>query len=234
MGSRRSPFKGAPINRTSTRGLSDRRWFDPLVAATVTVLLSLPVLGYPLLNLAAPWGSGDLLAHYVNADAWAPLGFPISTHYGFPYGMDLAYIPTIDWTQNAFAWVVQSITGSPFTGLNLLLVLSFPITAALAVITFRLVGLRGPIAIALAVSYTFIPYHLDRGLSHLYPATMYAGVTGILLALLIGTNRISRQRTPMASLAGIAVLMIVSAWSGMYYAAFAIIFTTTAVIWRWI
>ena len=234
MGSRRHPLEGETIKGTRTSGLSRTRWFDATVAAAVALVLSLPVLGYPLLHLSVPWGAGDLLAHYVSADAWAPLGFPASTHYGYPAGMDLAYMPTIDWTQNAFAWVVQSITGSPFTGLNLLLVLSFPITAALAVIAFRLVGLHGPIAIALAVSYTFIPYHFDRGLSHLYPATMYAGVTGVLLALLIGTDRIPRSRKPITPLVGIAFLMFVSAWSGMYYAAFAIIFTTTAVIWRWI
>lgn len=197
-------------------------------------VVSLPVLGYPLLHLSAPWGSGDLLAHYVSADAWAPLGFPISTHYGFPYGMDLAYVPTIDWTQNTFAWVVQLVTGSPFTGLNLLLVLSFPITAALATVAFRLVGARGPIPIALAVAFTFIPYHFDRGLSHLYPATMYAGVTGIILALLIGTNRIPSGRHSLPRLAAISALVLITAWSGMYYASFAIIFTATAVLWRWI
>ena len=219
---------------TRAQPLIQRAWFDPTLAALIAFTLSLPVLGYPLRNLSAPWGSGDLLAHYVNADAWAPLGFPVSTHYGAPYGMDLAYMPTIDWTQNAFAWVVQLLTGSPFTGLNLLLVLSFPITAALAVIAFRFIGSSGPIPIALAVSFTFVPYHLDRGLSHLYPATMYAGVTGIILALLIGTNQLPSMRPSLPRLLAITALVIVSAWSGMYYASFAIIFTSTAVLWRWI
>lgn len=234
MGPHHSPFwGGSPINAARTSATA-RWWFDASVAAALAFVLSLPVLGYPLLHLSAPWGSGDLLAHYVSADAWAPLGFPISTHYGFPAGMDLAYMPTIDWTQNAFAWVVQLITGSPFTGLNLLLVVSFPLTAALAAIAFRLVGARGPIPIALAVAFTFIPYHFDRGLSHLYPATMYAGVTVLILALLIGTDRIPKAKRPVLPLIGILALMVASAWSGMYAASFAIIFTTTALLWRWI
>lgn len=233
MGPHHSPFWGDPINVARTSATA-RWWFDAFVAAALAIVLSLPVLGYPLLHLSAPWGSGDLLAHYVSADAWAPLGFPSSTHYGFPAGMDLAYMPTIDWTQNAFAWLVQLITGSPFTGLNLLLVASFPLTAALATIAFRLVGARGPIPIALAVAFTFIPYHFDRGLSHLYPATMYAGVTGIILALLTGTDRIPKTKHQLLPIVGIVTLMVASAWSGMYAAAFAIIFTTTALLWRWI
>ena len=207
-----------------------RLWRDATAAAVIAFVLSLPVLGYPLLHLNVPWGSGDLIAHYMSAQAWAPLGFPVSTTFGYPSGIDLAYIPTIDMTQNAFAWLVDVITGSPYAGLNLLLVLSFPLVAALAVIAFRLVGARGPLAIALAVAFTFIPYHFDRGLSHLYPATMYAGVTGVILTLWIGTGRtVATKKQAIA----IAVLILVTGWSGMYYSAFAIAITLTAVTWRW-
>lgn len=204
---------------------------DAGIAAALALLLSLPVLGYPLLHLAVPWGSGDLAAHYMSAAAWAPFGFPISTHFGFPSGIDLASIPTIDVTQNAFAWVFTQVTGNAFVGLNLLLVLSFPLVAALAVIAFRLVDAQGPMAIALALAFTFIPYHFDRGLSHLFPATMYAGVTGVILALWIGLGRTAPTRLRKIAL---VLLVLVTGWSGMYYAVFGIALTIAAVIWRWI
>ncbi len=193
--------------------------------------MSLPVLGYPLLHLGVPWGAGDLAAHYMNASAWSPFGVSSNAHFGFPDGIDLAYIPTIDHTQNAFAWIITVISGNSFAGLNLLLVASFPLTAALAVACLRLVGARGYLAIALAVAFTFIPYHFDRGLSHLYLATMYAGVTGILLALWIGTGQRATRRWHIPA---IVLLILVTAWSGMYYAAFGIALTLTAVAWRWI
>ena len=204
-------------------------WRDAVAAAVIAFVVSLPVLGYPLLHLDVPWGSGDMIAHYMTVDTWAPLGVPISTHFGYPDGIDWAYIPTIEITQNAFAWMINVITGSPYAGLNLLLALSFPLVAALAVIAFRLVGARGPMAIALAVAFTFVPYHFDRGLSHTYLATMYAGVTGVILALWIGTGRTARTRLHQIA---IAASVLITAWSGMYFSAFAIILTLTAVIWR--
>ena len=218
------------MNLMTSQPRRTRLWWDATAAAAIAFVLSLPVLGYPLLNLNVPWGSGDLIAHYMSAQAWAPLGFPVSTTFGYPSGIDLAYMPTIDMTQNAFAWVVDAITGSPYVGLNLLLVLSFPLVAALAVVAFRLVGARGPLAIALAVAFTFIPYHFDRGLSHLYPATMYAGVTGVILALWIGTGRTADAKKQAIA---VAFLVLVTGWSGMYYSAFAIALTLTAVAWRW-
>ena len=210
---------------------SARVWWDASAAAVIAFVLSLPVLGYPLLNLNVPWGSGDLIAHYMTVNTWTPLGFPTSTTFGYPGGIDWAYIPTIDVTQNAFAWLVQLITGSPYAGLNLLLVLSFPLVAALAVIAFRLVGAQGPLAIALAVAFTFIPYHFDRGLSHMYLATLYAGVTGVILAIWIGTGRTSTTKKRAIA---IAALVVITAWSGMYYSVFAIALTLTSVAWRWI
>ena len=207
-----------------------RLWWDATAAALIAFVLSLPVLGYPLLHLNVPWGSGDLIAHYMTVNTWTPLGFPASTNFGYPGGIDWAYIPTIDVTQNAFAWLVQLITGSPYAGLNLLLVLSFPLVAALAVIAFRLVGARGPLAIALAVAFTFIPYHFDRGLSHMYLATLYAGVTGVILAIWIGTGRTATTRKHTIA---IAIVILVTSWSGMYYSVFAIALTLAAVAWRW-
>ena len=216
---------------TRVRPLVQHAWFDPMLAALVAFAMSLPVVGYPLLYLGVPWGAGDLAAHYMNASAWSPFGVSGDVHFGFPDGIDLAYIPTIDHTQNAFAWIVTAISGNSFAGLNLLLVASFPLTAALTVTCLRLVSAQGYLAIALAVAYTFIPYHFDRGLSHLYPATMYAGVTGILLALWIGTGQRATRRWHAPA---IVLLILVTAWSGMYYAAFGIALTLTAVAWRWI
>lgn len=205
---------------------------DAAIAAFASFVVALPVLAPMLGALDAPWGSGDLIAHYMSASIWAPLGFPVSTRFGFPGGMNLAYVPTIDITQFGFAWLVGAVTGSPYTGFNLLLVLSFPLTAALTVVALRLVGARGPIAIALAVAFTLIPYHFDRGLSHISLATMYAAVTGVILALIVGSGRTPTATRPV--FVGTIVLVVVTAWSGMYYAAFGIILTAAAVIWRWI
>ena len=200
--------------------------------------LSLIVFGPLLGKLNKPWAAGDMLSTYVNSVNWDWWHYAVTTTYGFPDGMNLAYFPGVDVTENLFAQIVNAITGSPYVGINLLLVLSFPLVAALTYLAIRIVGLQGPLAIALAASFSLIPYHFGRGLGHMYLATMYAGVTGVILALLIGTSQL-QHRYAAASKRGriwltiaIAALVIVTALSGIYYAAFGLILGAAALIWR--
>ena len=153
--------------------------------------------------------------------------------------MDLNYSPNIDITQNSFARLVNVASGSSFLGINLLLFLSFPLVAVLTYLLLRLVSRGGPVAIALAVAFSLIPYHFGRGLGHTYLATLYGGVTGLMLVLMVGLGLMpsllrgdgSRRRRVTVWLLT-AALVTVTAWSGLYYAAFALILGAAAVIWR--
>ncbi len=211
---------------------------EALLAALLSFLLSLFVFGPLLGKLGEPWAAGDMLSTYVNADNWSWWHYAITTHYGFPEGMNLAYFPGVDITQNLFAQVVSSISGSPYAGINLLLVLSFPLVAALTYLAVRIVGLQGPLAIALAASFSLIPYHFGRGLGHMYLSTMYAGVTGVILALLIGTGQLqhryasSSKRGRIWLTVAITILVVTTAVSGIYYAAFGLLLGAAALLWR--
>ena len=204
----------------------------------LTCAISLIAFGPVLRWLGTPWASGDMLSTYVDASNWQWVHYAVGTHYGFPYGMNLAYFPDVNITQNLFAQVVNTLSGNPFLGINVLLVLSFPIVAVLAYFALRLVGLHGPLAIALATAYSLIPYHWGRGLGHFYLATMYAGVTGVMLALLIGTGHLTRRYHDASRsgrrwlLVGVVALVVVTAVSGIYYAAFALILGVAALVWR--
>ncbi len=211
---------------------------EAAIAALVSFALSLIVFGPLLGKLGKPWAAGDMLSTYVNTVNWDWWHYAVTTTYGFPDGMNLAYFPGVDITENLFAQIVNAITGNPYTGINVLLVFSFPLVAALAYLAIRIVGLKGPLAIALAASFSLIPYHFGRGLGHMYLATMYAGVTAVILALLIGTGQL-QHRYAVASKRGriwltfaIALLVIVTAVSGIYYAAFGLILGAAALLWR--
>jgi hypothetical protein len=211
---------------------------EAAIAALVSFALSLIVFGPLLGKLGSPWAAGDMLSTYVNTVNWDWWHYAVTTTYGFPDGMNLAYFPGVDITQNLFAQIVNAITGNPYTGINVLLVLSFPLVAALTYLAIRIVGLQGPLAIALAASFSLIPYHFGRGLGHMYLATMYGGVTAVILALLIGTGQL-QHRYAVASKRGriwltiaVAILVIVTAVSGIYYAAFGLILGAAALLWR--
>jgi hypothetical protein len=152
--------------------------------------------------------------------------------------MNLNYFPGIDITENTFAMIVNGITGSTFLGINLLLLISFPLVAALAYLTIRMTGLQGPLAIAFAVAFTFIPYHFGRALGHSYLATLYSAVTGLALVLLIGSGTFERylkspsKRTRWTFVAAVIVMVVIVAWTGVYYAAFTLILGIAALLWR--
>lgn len=204
------------------------------ITLLVSTLFSLLTLGPVLDRLKVAWGPGDMLSHYVNVDLWASFGYQTSTHYGFPGGMNPNLFPGIDITQNTFASLLSGIFGDPFIGLNLLAVLSFPATAVLAVVAFRLVGLTGWWATALATSYTFLPYHWGRLLGHAYLGTMYAAVTGVILALLIGQGRLSRHGTPTKVWIFVGAMVAITAWSNVYYAAFGLLVMVTGLVFRFL
>jgi len=148
--------------------------------------------------------------------------------------MNANLFPGVDITQNIISSALSALFSDPFIGLNLLAIVSFPITAALAVLAFRIVGLTGWWAIALSVSYTFLPYHWGRLLGHTYLGTMYAAVTGVILALLIGQGRLSRDRAPTRLWVLIAVMVVITAWSNVYYAAFGLLVMVTALVFRFL
>ena len=224
---------------THASSVSKRRWrpgtarFDLSVTAIATFAFSLVALAPVLDRLKVAWGPGDLLSHYVNVDLWAGFGYRTSTHYGFPGGMNPNLFPGVDITQNSLASALSQLFKDPFIGLNLVAIASFPITAVLAVLAFRLVGLTGWWAIALSLCYTFLPYHWGRLLGHTYLGTMYAAVTGVILALLIGQGRLSRH-APTRVWTFVGILVLITAWSNVYYAAFGLLVMITALFYRFL
>ena len=218
------------MTKTSARAVLQ----DAGIAAALTTVLILYVFVPIAGQFTLPWAAGDMLSTYVAADNWGIFGYSPTTEYGYPLGMNINYFPGLDITTNLFSKAINVISGNPFLGVNLLLFLSFPITAAFAVVALRLVNSRGVIAIMLATAFAVIPYHWGRGLGHTYLATNYSVVTGVILALLIGTGRFQRalaeRNTPR--LVAIGFLAVFTAWTGVYYAIFALILMTAAIVWR--
>ena len=217
---------------------SKRTVIEAALAALITSALSLVVFGPILKWFASGWAGGDMLSTYVNAEVWSGFAYRTTTHFGFPLGMNLNYFPGIDITENTFAQIVTNLTGHPFIGINLLVFLSFPLVAVLAYLTIRLTGLRGPLAIALAVAFAVIPFHWGRALGHTYLSTLYSLVIGVALALLIGSGAFEYFRTSPNKrvriwfIVSVVVMMIVIAWTGIYYAVFSLILISAAVLWR--
>ncbi len=208
------------------------------ISAALALLLSLIVFAPLLGSLDVAWAGGDMLSTYVNSAAWGGFSYTETTQFGFPLGMDLDYFPGIDITENTFAWAVNAVAGTTFLGINLLVIVSFPLVAALAYLVIRMTGLQGPLAIALAVAFTFIPYHWGRALGHTYLSTLYSAVVGLALVLLVSSGMFGRlmregsTRRRVLAIVVVALMCVVVAWTGVYYVAFTLILGVFALLWR--
>lgn len=234
----RTVSRGAHSTSTFSRNAF---WWEITATALLSFLLSLIALAPALRNITSAWGAGDTLSSYVNANQWNWLWFSNSTSFGYPLGMNSNLFPSIDITQNTFAQIVNTISGNPYLGINLLLVLSFPLVGALAYVSIRLTGLRGPLAVALALTFTFIPFHFSRGIGHTYLGVLYSAVTAVILAQLIGSGRVNQwlkrdasrsKKNTVLKRGALVVLVLVTAWSGIYFAVFALILMGTAWLWN--
>ena len=220
------------------RYLSSRTAWEALITAVVAFVISLIVFGPILGLLNSGWAGSDMLSTYVNAEVWSGFSYAPTTHFGFPLGMNLNYFPGIDITENVFAQIVTNITGQPFVGVNLLVIISFPLVAALMYLVIRMTGLRGPLAIALAVTASLLPFHWGRALGHTYLATLYSAAIGLALVLLIGSGQFERLRKlgtkrQKITFASVISLMVVTiAWTGVYFVAFTLLLGLAALIWR--
>ena len=204
----------------------------------MTTLLAILVFvlgfGGNLRRLGSPLGSGDIVPAYVISKFWsegAPFG---NSSIGYPFGSELRYFPTTDFFQNAIGGLVSAIFHNSFIGLNAVFVLSFPATALAALWVFRLIGVRGPIAIFTSLAFTAIPFHWLR-LEHIYLATTYSAVLGVGLAVLIGTGELERRlvgRRRWPTVALLIALSILIAGGGIYYAFFSGLLGSVAWVYR--
>ena len=213
------------------------------VAAVIASALATIVFGPVLKWVSTGWAGGDMLSTYVNAEVWQGFRYRVTDQFGFPLGMNLNYFPGIDITENTFAQLVTNLTGQPFVGINILVMLTFPLVAFLAYFLFRMTGLTGGLAIAGAVVFSLLPYHFGRSLGHTYLATLYSAVTGMAFVLLVGSGRfeqiVRKVRAPRTSpkvrfwiLAVLVAMVLVTAWTGVYYVAFTLILGAAALLWR--
>lgn len=207
---------------------------DSLVTAVLGAIVFVIGFGGDLRRLAVPLDRGDLLPAYAVGKVWSE-GAPFGNNaIGYPFGQELRYFATTEYLQDAFAGLISAPSHNPFVGINAVYALSFPLTALAALWVFRIVGVRGPIAIFTALAFTAIPFHWLR-IQHIFLGTMYSAVLGVGLALLTGNGSIERRladRRRWPTVALLAALFVVIGASGIYYACFTILLCSAALVYR--
>lgn len=216
-------------------------------AAAGVSLVGALVIFWPLLShLDANWSSRDIFSIYLDVYSWAGIFQGDTTHFGFPYGAEAWLHPSLGVLPNLSAHLFQSVTGSTFVGVNLTYLLSYLLTGGLTYGLMRLYTGYRSVALTFAVSFALLPYNVWRflGDGHWLIAQTYPIPAALILATLIGSGRLPaflgrregeddrlRQRMTYVSL---GVLMVLSVWGNVYYAAFTVLLVVAALLWRFV
>ncbi|MGH7331965.1 MAG: hypothetical protein ACREKS_04295 [Candidatus Rokuibacteriota bacterium] len=157
---------------------------------------------------------------------------------GAPASLDLRDVPMSD---NNLHFVLIRLLGLVTADyalvMNLFFVLTFPLTALSALYVFRRFGLAAGPALGGSLLYTFLPFHFSRGQHHLFLAAYYLVPLVVMVVLWIMTGSLSlvdeRQgrwnwRRGRPQLVASAIVCVLIASSGTYYAFFACFFLLVA------
>src|SRR5215211_2339890 len=105
-------------------------------------------------------------------------------HLGWPFGQNLGDYPEGGDNLNWFLLAVgELLTGSVWAAINLFYVASFGAVAAAAHGVLRVLGVRRALAGAIALLYTFLPYHFFRNEGHLQLSMYFMVPVAVLIAL---------------------------------------------------
>lgn len=110
-------------------------------------------------------------------------GFFHNSRIGMPSGVDLQEFPFYDLLPVLLMKVLALVTGNYAVTVNLYYLLTYPLTTLSALFVLRRFSLSYAPALLAALLYTFLPYHIHRGMAHLFLASYFQVPLLVLVAL---------------------------------------------------
>jgi phosphoglycerol transferase len=211
-----------------------------LATVGVTLLALIPVFQLWNARMDVPFTyTGDATFYSMTIENVVENGWYERTErLGAPFGLELHDFPLGgDNLHFALVRILTAFSSEPGVVLNIYLLLTFPLVALTSLFVLRWLGISRLVSLVFAVVYTFLPYHLYRGVSHLFLSGYFAVPIGAYLALAILLDRPLFSRRPdragvfafasrrtLLTLAGCAVL----GSAGSYYVAFTVLLVAAA------
>ncbi|HWE34023.1 MAG TPA: hypothetical protein VG410_11090 [Solirubrobacteraceae bacterium] len=163
---------------------------------------------------------------------------------GAPFGQQLYDFPQSADNLNLLAIKVLGVFWGAPTVVNLFLLASFPVDAAVAYAVMRRLGVSAVPAVVSSVLFALLPYHFFRGDEHLFLSAYYAlpVVAYLFISLLTGKSLFARRAPPHRRLVRWAtartgwtvLLCVVVASGGLYYAVFGIVMMVAGTLLAWL
>ncbi len=221
-----------------------RSWLPYVVLALVSLLAAAWVLRLDLADLRVPFSdapdsvwSDQQIKGLIDNGTWYA-----NPAVGAPGGLSMVDRPLSDGLIFVLIRIIAVAFPNYAMAKNLYFILTFPLTAVIAMYTLRRLGASLPGASLAALLYAFVPYHFLRGEMHLFLASYFMLPLFMLVMLKLFAKRAPflsdndghpafSFRDPTTIWA--VVVCVLTASSGLYYAFFAcfLLVVTGALAW---
>jgi phosphoglycerol transferase len=185
------------------------------------------------------FSSDGILATYL-AKALGENALLHNNRVGAPFGLDYYDFFQPDFFHQSILKLIEMIAGEPVRAINIYFLGSFVVIACTAFFVFRRFRFSTPVACVCAILYAFTPSHLLRSYYHIFLSAYYLIPLTVLVALMIMQKDETTEAVPVNS-EGLAVVTSTSLWrsrfpycalllsfcaagSGVYYAAYSMLF----------
>jgi phosphoglycerol transferase len=245
------PRSLAQLALPKAQGLANRSRFATFVSEVLVpygfaLLASVAVLYWTMglwhLKLHVPLGLGGdayqvqmLVKTLVDGT-----GFLHNDRLGAPFGVDLQVFPYYGLLSLFLMKCLALVTGDYAATLNLFYLSTYPLTTLTTFFVLRQFKISYAPALLAALLYSFLPYHIHRGLAHLFLAAYFLAPLTMLVALRIfqgkqilwyvdgGSGRLALNLRGRASLSSLLICFGCATVENSYYIFFSACFVGIA------
>lgn len=113
---------------------------------------------------------------------------------GAPNRLEMYDVPAVDNSAAVIIAVIGLFTKNPFLVLNIFYLLTYPLVTISALYVFLRFKLSYAVALFASLLYTFLPYHLLRGESHLFLSAYYFVPLAAMVVLWVASDQLTDER----------------------------------------
>jgi hypothetical protein len=217
-------------------GTGKYRWIEPAACYVGAVILCMIllwwILGLSQADFQVPFADrGDVIQNCMLIKGMTETGWVWSNpHLGAPFGTQLYDFPFFDDLGMALMKLISLCSSNFAVILNSYFLLTFPLTVVSSLLVLRTFKVSYPAAAVSSLLFAFLPFHFQRGESHLFVASYFVIPLITMLVLWVWTeNPLVAQASKYSSLvrskgtaAIVACILIGSAF--VYYIFFGCYF----------
>jgi phosphoglycerol transferase len=200
------------------------------ISAVITTLLLLVALRLPMSRLDVPYSlQGDTLDKLAQIHNVAETGWLFhNDRLGYPFGYDRLDFPRFDSLNYAIMGLIAALTGQSGLAMNLYFILGFYLVAFSALYSLKRLGLDTGPALLCGLLYSFLPYHVLRGVTHLTNGTYFLVPLAMLVLFWLARNQLefgapaSRRRWVFALLVALTI-PLQTPYNGFFFAMLCLV-----------